>query len=265
MKEKSFTLIELLVIIAIIGLLASIILVSLRGTREKARIARSLQISQSVDHNLGAYAAGVWRFDGNVKDASGYDNHCTVVDDPEDIVNEDIPALGRALRFDGGVSDQNDWLRCGDNASLKTVQFTYTAWIYREPEKPANPWPSIISHSHERELHLVNNKLSFEYYNNQEVEGTTIIEYYKWYYVAFTYDGTTATLYLDGRVEKKKTDNDIYPPDGTMPLRIGMCPCLQHPWTGIIDEPRVFASVLTIGQIQRYYTQGLEGHKLVEK
>lgn len=66
-KNKGFTLIELLVVIAIIGILATIVLVSLSSAREKARDVRrvgdmrqvALALEMYYDDN-GSYPATGW-------------------------------------------------------------------------------------------------------------------------------------------------------------------------------------------------------------
>lgn len=55
MKQKGFTLIELLVVIAIIGLLASVVLVSLNGARQKARVARRVADLKQITTALELY------------------------------------------------------------------------------------------------------------------------------------------------------------------------------------------------------------------
>lgn len=71
-KQKGFTLIELLVVIAIIGLLSSIILVSVKTARDKSKISRSqveLQemykalLRYHIDHD--AWPTGFFRDDIN--------------------------------------------------------------------------------------------------------------------------------------------------------------------------------------------------------
>ena len=64
-QEKGFTLIELLVVIAIIGLLASIVLVSLNTARAKARDAKRITDFRNVSLAMELYYDSFGTYPGN--------------------------------------------------------------------------------------------------------------------------------------------------------------------------------------------------------
>ena len=80
--KKGFTVIELLVVIAIIGLLSSVVLVSLDlpGKKAQARLAKTLEFSQSIQNAIGDELVGSWTFEnvagGKTQDMSGYNLRC---------------------------------------------------------------------------------------------------------------------------------------------------------------------------------------------
>ena len=103
MKYRAFTLLELLVVITIIGILASIVIVSMSGSTDSATIAKGKIYAQQIHALLGANALGVWNFDEGtgtvVKDLSGYNNHGVITGADW---TEDTPiGQGYALSFNG--------------------------------------------------------------------------------------------------------------------------------------------------------------------
>ncbi|KPJ56791.1 hypothetical protein AMJ49_03915 [Parcubacteria bacterium DG_74_2] len=126
-KNKGFSLIELLVVIAIVGILASIVLVSIKGMRKKSEIAKVLQWSNSsIYHILGVNSMGIWSFNGDLKDSSGSGNNCSLHGDSDYVSG----IAGQALEFDG----TGDYVSCLDTGDkLDPVhEVTIEAWVYRK-------------------------------------------------------------------------------------------------------------------------------------
>ncbi|MDP1624281.1 MAG: type II secretion system protein, partial [bacterium] len=123
-NQKGFTLAELLVVISILGLLASIVLVSTSGATERARIAKILQWSQSLHSLLGADVVGIWRLDENpaihgttMVDSSGNGNNGTLFTNDGATNKAVAGVVGGALSFDG----VDDYVSCGNGSSLKNM------------------------------------------------------------------------------------------------------------------------------------------------
>ena len=89
-REKGFTLIELLVVIAIIGVLATIVLVSLNTARQKARDVRRVSDMRQVALALEMY------YDDNT--STGYPG------DANELACDDWAAMESALETGGYIS-----------------------------------------------------------------------------------------------------------------------------------------------------------------
>jgi len=245
-------------------------LVSLTGSRKKARIAQALQFSQSVNHALGAYAVGVWRFEDNVNDGSGYGNDGIINGDPQYI--DSLSSLGRALDFDGA----GDYVDCGNDTSLNlTDEITIEIWVKPNVagEGGANVGPvckaeSGIDWSWQLRYNAPGggNYMGFQFSGNPE--GSTWVSVKEnlspgeWYYIVGTFDGVYIRCYLNA--VEKDTNQISAITGGNSKFFIG-----QDGWdnffNGVIDEIKIYDAALTIGQIQKHYVEGLERHNIVLK
>ena len=280
MKNKSFTLIELLVVIALIGLLASIILVSLKGTRGKARIAKGLEFSQSVQNVLGAEAVGIWSFDdcGNdgdtpttLSDTSGYGNQGT---NYGAICREDTPyrvtgsGQGKyALSFDGVDDYVRDSTPTGLNF-VSTNQITIEAWFKLTGHSAYDGIISINDGS--CAYRIMADQNLYPFYDPGAHNDQTVTTYRftvnTWYHYAMTVQGGgNAVIYVNGAsIHTSSAGVPANLPNGNdILIGTGEGPG-THPTQGLIDEVRIYNTALSLGEIQKHYAEGLGRYRLTQ-
>ncbi|MBP7770824.1 MAG: prepilin-type N-terminal cleavage/methylation domain-containing protein [Candidatus Pacebacteria bacterium] len=106
-STKGFTLIELLVVIAIIGILASIVMVSLSGAKEKSRDARRQADIKSIQLALSLYYSDNGMYPRNIYAGAGT-----------------APASGLAPTYLPSVpSDPENTSACADSGPTKCYKY----------------------------------------------------------------------------------------------------------------------------------------------
>jgi len=262
-KNKGFTLIELLVVIAVIGLLASIVFVSLGSARNKARIAKGLQFEASVHHALGADAVGMWDFDGNGTDFSGLENNTTI--NGATFILDTPSGSGYALEFNKAESD---WVQVNGDLGINGAM-TISLWMkvpdksymYIADNRVPGTWWFIKNYI------WSSSKCTASYpgnlcFNNRVMAEASDYKINQWTHVLVTDNTTTAKMYINGNlVDEGPGRNTVISTN----LRFGTRYTNTGYFQGLIDDVRVYRQALTLTEIQKLYAEGAEKHGLFVK
>lgn len=282
-SQKAFTLAEMLVVIAVVGLLSSIIFAIVSGTRSQGQIAKGLYFSQHLQNSLGSYAVGIWKFDegsGTIaNDTSGYGNNGTLVNSPTWRCASVDPGYtpsseGCALELNGSTQ----YVNAGNHASFNiTEMITVEAWV-KVPSGAASDMKLI---GKGKDWYDGNNSgwiLTFYSYIRWRVidsSGTAFNADYSynirdnaWHHLVFSYDKNSLKLFVDGSLQKEVPANGN-PMIGAPGWDLIMGTAPWNPTSlllnGLIDDIRIYERALTAAEIQKHYAEGLERLQFAEK
>ena len=272
-SQSSFTLIELLVVIVIIGTLAGMIFVNVSGVIERAKIARSLQFSDSLRNALIMNLVSEWKFDENsgttAKDSWGGNNgtlysSTSVCSNPP---TSDCPTWktggdcisGSCLQFDGS----DDYVNLP--VTPKYSQYTISVWINGARDQDVGGIIMTGGLSLQRWGLFLDSKKITSINSNGTTRDCWQIENYNftnypagWHLITITDDGTTRKFYRDGTYVASHT-NTITNEGPDANFRIGKGGFTDASFfNGLIDEVRIYNAALPTAQIQQHYAEGLK-------
>ena len=160
-----------------------------------------------------------------------------------------------------------EYVDAGDSATLDiTSAITLEAWI-----KPAiiDQTGYIIARddgSTDRnwKLYLYTDELIyFDMYlsgSKKEVKSTSTVVAGTWYHIVATYDGSNQKLYFNASLQDTDAETGSIDNDDA-PLTIGSQEDGATPFTGIIDDVKIYSRALTLAEVTRNYNAGKRSHR----
>jgi hypothetical protein len=190
---------------------------------------------------------GAWSFDeasGAAADASGNGNTGTVSG-----ATRIAGQYGGALSFDG----VNDWVTVNDSNSLDVNRMTLEAWVR---PTAVTDWRTVLLKEQPGQLvyslyaSTDNNRPSGHVFTNGDIalRGPTALAANTWAHLAFTWDGTTTRMYVNGtQVATAALSGNAVTSTGA--LRIGGNSVWGEWFAGVIDEVRIYNRALSAAEI----------------
>jgi alpha-tubulin suppressor-like RCC1 family protein len=219
-----------------------------------------------------AGSVGWWPGEGNANDVVGGDNG-TLVGGATFAAGE----VGQGFRLDG----TNGYVQIADSAALKPTNVTVEAWVWLDPNLPANrggeqivfkkntssAWfegYSLLKVTIDNGDGTYSNRFQFcvsRSGNQVAINSQTIAQRGVWYHVAATYDGNQSKLFVNGVLEATATPGFALDYD-TTPVFIGTsgtwAPYLSM-FGGTIDEASIYNRALSMSEIAAIYNAGSAG------
>lgn len=211
---------------------------------------------------------GMWLFDGDVSDSSGNGNDGDLMEGAKIVAGG---KLGQALSLDG----ENDYVIVPTSAGLDSTAENYTgvAWVKFDRKGGAAPAGCcdddqvVMAFSTSwRNLFNVFGRggraipgaieVGSADLNPSWLSGPTSVDDGQWHHLAFTYDGATKVIFVDGVEDAKQPTTGIFGVAG-IDLLIGGTPTGERPANGLIDEVGIFNIPLDQDDIQQIMNNGL--------
>jgi len=226
---------------------------------------------------IGAYnaLAAHWELDEAVGttsfiDASGNDNTGTCFGSACPTL-EIRGEVGTASEFDGVGNQIID----PDSASLRLNQFTMVLWVYPTQQKADYQLlmakEDSIGHNRNYGLYIVPNSMRIRYaawagdcMTRFAANTASQLTLNAWNQVAFTYDGVTEKVYLNGVLDSSNAAASPSLCQAAVPVKLGMETSAFLPFSGGLDDVQIYSQALSGSAVLRLYHPPVAYWKLDE-
>lgn len=269
-KQEGYTLVEILVVIAIIGILSSVTFVAFSSAREKSRMSTAKMYEANHIGALRNDLVAEWKFDdanNRFLDSSGNDHNGSCSNCPTVAVGEGYNGKD-ALRFNGINNIIN--LGAGNNY-FPLYTFSICAWVKSSEKGTGMTYSGVFSMTYGLSMFL-DGSGNFSTYLVDDttpygLNTTTNIRDGKFHFICLSFNSSKRNMYVDGILKNSSVSawsgTSKWPTNGTI-IGAEINNSSVSYFKGLIDDIRIYSSVLTASEIQKIYAEELSQRKLAE-